>query len=139
MSITTIIVFAIITAIIAYFWYATKKMKNMPLVAENEHIVTLTNANMQHQIKNGVSLVDFWAAWCMPCKMMAPVINDVAQEAAGKAKICKLDIQEFQDMAAKHSVRSIPTMILFKNGKEINRFVGVKSKDFLMNELNKVL
>lgn len=139
MSITTIIVFAIITAVIAYFWYATKKMKNMPLVAENEHIVTLTNTNMQHQIKNGISLVDFWAAWCMPCKMMAPVINDVAHEAAGKAKICKLDIQEFQDMATKHSVRSIPTMILFKDGKEINRFVGVKSKDFLMKELNKVL
>ncbi len=139
MSITTIIIFALITAIAAYFWYAMKKMKNMPLVAENEHIVTLTNANMQHQIKNGISLVDFWAAWCMPCKMMAPVINDVAQEAAGKAKICKLDIQEFQDMAAKHSVRSIPTMILFKDGKEINRFVGVKSKDFLMNELNKVI
>jgi thioredoxin 1 len=139
MSITTIIVLAIITAIAAYFWYATKKMKNMPMVEENEHVITLTSANMPHQIKDGLSLVDFWAAWCMPCKMMAPVINDVAQESAGKAKICKLDIQAYQDMAAKYSVRSIPTMILFKDGKEINRFVGVKSKDFLMKELNKVI
>ena len=74
----------------------------------------------------------------MPCKMMAPILNEVAAEVDGKAKICKVDVQQYQDISSKFSVRNIPTLILFKNGKEINRFVGVKTKDFLLKEINKV-
>ncbi len=138
MSTTALIIITLILVVIAYLWFAAQKMKNMPVVAEHENIVTLTEANLQHQLKNGISLVDFWAAWCMPCKMMAPILNEVAEESNGKARICKLDVQQYQSVAAKYSVRNIPTLILFKDGKEINRFVGVKTKDFLLKEIAKV-
>lgn len=138
MSTTALIIITLILVVIAYLWFAARKMKNMPVVAEHENIVTLTEANLQHQLKNGISLVDFWAAWCMPCKMMAPILNEVAEESNGKARICKLDVQQYHSVAAKYSVRNIPTLILFKDGKEINRFVGVKTKDFLLKEIAKV-
>jgi thioredoxin 1 len=132
------ITLALIIAAIAYLYFAARKLKNMPEVPENKDIVILDSGNYQHQLKSGIALVDFWASWCMPCKMMAPILNDVAAEADGKAKICKVDVQQHQDISAKFSVRNIPTLILFKNGKEINRFVGVKTKDFLLKEINKV-
>lgn len=133
-----IVFIAIIISGVAYLYLAARKLKNTPMVVESEKIITLTSANYQHQIKNGISLVDFWASWCMPCKMMAPVMNEVANEADGKAKICKVDVQQYQDVSAKFLVRNIPTLILFKDGIEINRFVGVKSKDFLLKEIERV-
>ncbi|MEI6749254.1 MAG: thioredoxin [Bacteroidales bacterium] len=137
-STAVIITIALIVAGIAYLYFAARRLKNMPDVPENLNIVTLDSSNYQHQLKNGIALVDFWASWCMPCKMMAPILNEVAAEIDGKAKICKVDVQQYQDVSAKFSVRNIPTLILFKNGKEINRFVGVKTKDFLLKEIKKV-
>ena len=116
---------------------AKAKMKNIPMVADNDKILTLTDKNFQHQTKNKVVLVDFWAAWCGPCRMMAPVLNDVASELTGNSHIGKVNIEEFQSLAQKFKVRSIPTLILFKDGKEINRFVGVKSKEFLFQQIQK--
>lgn len=138
MSITGIILITLVLSVIAYVYFASRKIKNMPVVPENEHIITLTSSNYQHQLKSGIALVDFWASWCMPCKMMAPILNEVAGEANGKAKICKLDVQQYQDLSTKFAVRNIPTLILFRDGKEINRFVGVKTKSFLLNEIAKV-
>jgi thioredoxin 1 len=137
-STAVIITIALILTAVSYLYFTARKLKNMPDVPENKNIVILDSGNYQHQLKSGIALVDFWASWCMPCKMMAPILNDLAAEIDGKAKICKVDVQEHQDISAKFSVRNIPTLILFKNGKEINRFVGVKSKDFLMKEINKV-
>ena len=101
-------------------------------------IKELTDQNFQAQVKSGVTLVDFWASWCMPCKMMAPILNEVAEEVGESAKIAKLDVESNRGSSAKYGVRNIPTMVLFKNGKEINRFVGAKSKNFLVSEINKV-
>lgn len=81
-------------------------------------------------------MVDFWASWCVPCKAMAPVLNELAEELDEKVKICKLNVDENQQLAVKYAVRSIPTLILFRNGKEIDRFVGVKSKSFLTGKIN---
>jgi len=114
------------------------KMKNTPMVADHEKVLTLTDKNFQQQTKNKVVLVDFWATWCAPCRMMAPVLNDVASELTGNSLIGKINIEEHQALAQKFKVRSIPTLILFKNGTEINRFVGIKSKDFLLKEMAKV-
>jgi thioredoxin 1 len=136
-STAVIITLALILAAIAYLYFAARKLKNMPDVPENKNILILDSGNYQHQLKSGIALVDFWASWCMPCKMMAPILNEVAAEVDGQAKICKVDVQQHQDISAKFSVRNIPTLILFKNGKEINRFVGVKTKDFLLKEINK--
>ena len=120
------------------FLMARNRMKNIPVVADHANIIILTDKNFDHQLKNKVVLVDFWASWCAPCKMMAPVLNDVAEELSGNASVGKVNVEEYQALAQKFQIRSIPTMILFKNGKEVNRFVGVKNKEFLMQEINKV-
>ena len=73
-----------------------------------------------------VAMVDFWATWCGPCKMLAPVIEEIGKKYEGRAVIAKVDVDENQSLAAKYGVMSIPTVIFFKNGKEIGREVGVK-------------
>ena len=116
--------------------YARRKIKNMPKVADSNKIITLTDKNFNQQIKNKRVLVDFWAEWCGPCKMMAPILNELAEELPEGQAVGKLNVEEYQSMAQKFQVRGIPTMILFENGKEINRFVGVKTKDFLKKNMN---
>lgn len=135
---TTFIVIGVLMA--AFFIFRTiamAKMKNTPLVADNEKVLTLTEQNFQQKTKGKVVLVDFWATWCAPCRMMAPILNDVANELNGNSHVGKVDIQQYQSLANKFKVRNIPTMILFKNGTEINRFVGIKSKEFLLKEIAK--
>ena len=136
MNTSLIIVFAVLGIFAYYIYYQYKKIKNTPVVADNEKIINLNVSNFQKEISKGVVLVDFWAAWCMPCKMLAPILNDTANEITGNAKIGKLNVDECQIIASKYNVRSIPTMILFKDGKESERFVGVKQKDFLIKKLN---
>ena len=133
---TIILVLLVFVGAFGYMAYTYRKMKKMPVEADSEKIKTLTDKNFQNQIKEGVVLVDFWASWCMPCKMMAPVLNEMANELGEGRHIGKLNVEDYQTVSAKYNVRGIPTMILFKNGKEINRFVGVKPKDFLMKQLN---
>ena len=74
----------------------------------------------------GLVMVDFWAGWCGPCKMLAPVIEDIGKKYDGKAVVAKVDVDENQSLAAKYGVMSIPTVIFFKDGKEIDRKVGVQ-------------
>ena len=133
-----IIIGSIVLGFLIINVYARIKMKNLPKVADHASILTLTDTNFQQQTKNKVVLVDFWAEWCAPCKMMAPVLNDVADELNGNSHVGKLNIEQYQSMAQKFNVRSIPTLILFKNGKEVKRFVGIKQKDFLLKEIKSV-
>ncbi len=84
-------------------------------------------------------LVDFWAEWCGPCKMIAPVIEDIAAEFAGKIKVGKLNVDENQNVPASLKVISIPTLILFKNGQELERSIGYKTKDELSSFISKLL
>ena len=137
MQIITIIGVAVF-AFVAYLYFAVRKMKNVPMVADSAKIKVLTEKNFSQQIKSGVILVDFWASWCAPCKMMAPVLNEISEELSGNNYIGKLNVEQYQAISARYNVRNIPTMILYKNGKEINRFVGIKSKDFLLKEIAKV-
>ena len=135
---TTLIVIGVFIAVFFIFRIiAMSKMKNTPLVADHANVLTLTDKNFQQQTKNKVVLVDFWATWCAPCRMMAPVLNDVASELSGNSHVGKVNIEQYQSLAQKFKVRSIPTLILFKNGMEINRFVGIKSKDFLLQQIQK--
>lgn len=133
--------FIIIGLLILFFGlliaYTRAKMKNIPLVAEHKNILTLTDKNFQQQSKNRVVLVDFWAEWCAPCRIMAPILNEVANELTGESFVGKVNVQQFQSLAQKYKVRSIPTLILFNNGIEVKRFVGVKSKDFLLQQIKK--
>ena len=138
MSTALMIIGILVMLFVGYSFYTIRKVKNMKEVPQSKKIVTLTKANFDHQVKNGVILIDFWAAWCMPCKMLAPVINEVAEGVNEAAKIGKLNVEEQKEIASRFSVRSIPTLILLKNGKEVNRFVGVKTKDFLLKQIQQV-
>ena len=138
MQTVIIIIGSIVLGFLLLSAYARVKMKNLPKVADHLNILTLTDKNFQQQTKNKVVLVDFWAEWCAPCKMMAPVLNDVANELTENAYVGKLNIEQYQSMAQQFNVRSIPTLIIFKNGKEVKRLVGIKQKDFLLKEINSV-
>ncbi len=83
-------------------------------------------------------LVDFWAEWCMPCRMLAPTIDDLAKQYDGKVKIGKVDTDANRDTAVKFDIQSIPTIILFKGGEVVHKFVGVTPKPDFEAELNKV-
>jgi thioredoxin 1 len=135
MQITMIILGILVVAFGVITYTAKAKMKNVPMVADHEKILTLTDKNFQHQTKNRIVLVDFWASWCAPCRMMAPVLNDMASELAENLHVGKVNIEQYQSLAQKFRVRNIPTMILFKNGVEVNRFVGIKNKDFLLKQI----
>ncbi|HOW09003.1 MAG TPA: thioredoxin [Bacteroidales bacterium] len=128
----------LILAFAVLYLVARSKMKNIPVIEDNDDIIKLTDKNFDHQTKNKVVLVDFRADWCMPCRMMAPVLNDLAGDLNGNAYVGKVDVEQNRGLARKHNIRNIPTMVLFKNGKEVNRFVGVKTKDFLKSQIQKV-
>jgi thioredoxin 1 len=81
-------------------------------------------------------LVDFWAPWCGPCKMLGPTIEQLAGEYAGKAKVGKINVDDNQDLAARFNIRGIPTVLLFKGGQPVGSFVGVKSKEELARALD---
>lgn len=98
-----------------------------------------TDENFSKSTGSGVSLVDLYADWCGPCKIMAPTIDKLAGEYAGRAKIGKLNVDDHQLTAGRLGVSSIPTVILFKNGEEVNRFVGVQSEAKLKSALAQLL
>ncbi len=98
--------------------------------------IELTNENFDTTVSNGLSLVDFWAPWCGPCRMLAPVIDELAGEFDGKANICKVNTDEEQDLAVKFGVRSIPTIIFMKDGEVVDQMVGAASKQALAEKLN---
>jgi len=101
----------------------------------------VTDATFEAEvIKSDVPvLVDFWAEWCQPCKMMAPVLDELASDKAGKLKIAKLDVDSNQAMPDRFGIMSIPTMVLFKGGQEVDRAVGYMNKSQLLKRLEKHL
>lgn len=98
-----------------------------------ENIIHLTDDNFQQTIEKGLTLVDFHATWCGPCRTLAPVIEKLPEKVQGKARIAKLDIDDAQKSIEPLGISSVPTVILFKDGKEIKRVVGVKDLDFFVN------
>ncbi|MBR3906296.1 MAG: thioredoxin [Clostridia bacterium] len=80
-------------------------------------------------------LVDFWATWCMPCRMLAPTIEEIAEEADGRAYVGKVNVDEEPQLAIQYGVRSIPTLIFFRDGKEVGRMVGVQDKEDIETQL----
>lgn len=99
----------------------------------SEHVLEFTDQNFQEEVLGSATpvLVDFWAEWCMPCRMLAPTIEKIANDYAGKVKVGKLDTDANRDVASKYSISAIPTVILFKDGQVAQKFVGLRQeKDF---------
>lgn len=100
--------------------------------------LTLTDQTFDEEIKGATEpvLVDFWAEWCGPCKMVAPILSEIAEDQAGKLRVAKVNIDENLELARRFEVMSIPTMILFKDGEPQTRIVGAKGKGQLLQELH---
>ena len=103
--------------------------------------IQLTDENFEQEVVKSAQpvLVDFWAPWCGPCRMIGPVIEELAKEYAGKVKVCKLNTDEAQDTAAKYQISAIPTILLFKGGKVMQQLVGLQPKEELKKHLDEML
>jgi thioredoxin 1 len=103
--------------------------------------ITITDDNFELEVSNSdkTVLIDFWATWCGPCRMIAPIIEELAIEYDGKAKIGKVDVDENQQIAIKFGVRSIPTLLIFKDGKLKDTIIGAVPKIQIVNKLNAAL
>ena len=102
------------------------------------NVMEFSGDNFEAEVVNSdvPVLVDFWAPWCGPCKMIGPIIEELAGEFGDKVKIGKVNVDNNQDLAAKFGIRGIPTVMLFKGGESINSFVGVRPKEDLASALN---
>ena len=106
-----------------------------------EGIVTLTDNTFDEEIKGSVEpvLVDFWAEWCGPCKMITPILEEIAAEHEGKLRVVKLNVDDNPGVARRFEVMAIPTLILFKEGEPAKRLIGAKGKGQLLQELEEFL
>ncbi|MFD0590563.1 thioredoxin [Paenibacillus sp. GCM10027627] len=101
--------------------------------------VALTKETFTQSVESGVSLVDFWAPWCGPCKMQLPIVEELSTELEGQATIAKINVDEEPELASQFGVMSIPTLILFKDGQPVDKMVGLQSKDALKAKISNQL
>ena len=103
----------------------------------NPHVVTISNGNFDQEVTQSTTpvLVDFWAEWCGPCKMIAPILDELAEEKVGKIKVAKVNVDNNQELATQYGIRAIPTLLLFQGGKIKETFVGMTGKKDLERKL----
>ena len=102
----------------------------------SQHVLELNDSNFDSTVvSSGALLVDFWAPWCGPCRMIAPVIEELGKELAGKVTVAKINVDEAPNTSAAHKVTSIPTLLIFKNGQLVDRSTGLASKAALLAKL----
>lgn len=100
--------------------------------------INLTNQNFDKEVieSDKTVLVDFWATWCGPCQMLSPILSEIAEQHREKIKVCKVNVDEYKELAVKYQISSIPTVLVFKEGKIVNAFVGFCTKKELEEKLN---
>ena len=100
----------------------------------------IKDRNFEELLASGKPLVvDFWATWCGPCKMLLPIVEQISTEVAATAKVGKVNVDDAQELARRYNVRNIPTLIFFKNGEEVDRITGMTSKDNILNRLRALM
>ena len=102
-------------------------------------VTNLNDADFDTVIAEGITLVDCWAPWCGPCRMQGPILEDVAVAISDRVKIAKLNVDEAAGVAERFGVQAIPTLLLFKDGNEVQRFIGVQSKEILIDAISSTL
>ena len=105
---------------------------------ENSAAITIDEGNFENEVVKSTQpvLVDFWAEWCGPCKMIAPILDEIAREKAGSVKVGKVNVDHNQSLSARYSIRPIPTLLLFKNGQLRDQVTGVTSKKDLLSRID---
>lgn len=125
----------ILTIILSLFM----AIDNMVYADKGGKVKEVTEKSFEKNISKGVVIVDFWATWCRPCLMQAPIFEEAAKEMKGKVSFLKIDVDKAKNIAAKYRISSIPTLIVFKDGKEVTRTMGTQQKENIIAVLNKVL
>ncbi|WP_203532517.1 thioredoxin [Draconibacterium halophilum] len=138
MSTTLIVILVAVVALIGLIAVNYFRMKNAKPVANSKRIKVLNNKNFKAATKRGVVLLDFWALWCGPCKIIAPTLNEIA-DSQTDFMVAKVNVDHNQQLAQKFKVRNIPTMLILKDGKEAGRIVGVKTKRTILKEVDAVM
>jgi len=117
--------------------YAERSVK----VMASEYVKEITEANFEDEVINSSQpvVVDLWAEWCMPCRMIAPIIEELAQEYNGRVKFGKLNVDENRNIAVRYSIQAIPTLLIFKDGQLVQKLVGLRSKADLEREIDSLL
>lgn len=101
--------------------------------------VEITGANFESETGKGITLVDFWAPWCAPCRMQGPVVEKVAEKMAGKAKVGKCNVDQEPGLAQRFGISSIPTLVVFRDGREVDRLIGLQNEKALVNKMNSLI
>ena len=108
-------------------------------MTENNAVKNISDEDFEEITGSGVSLVDFWAPWCSPCRMQAPILEKVAEKIGDKAQICKLNVDENGELAMKYGITGIPTLLIFKDGEIVKQFMGVQDDKVLVSALEAVM
>jgi len=132
-SIIVYIFSGLVIGFILYSFLKARKQMNRP---PSENVKVLDGKNFSSVVNKGVSLIDFWAAWCGPCKVQGPIVDDLADEIGDRANICKVDVDSNQAIAQKFGVQNIPTILILKDGRPVERFVGVKPRQVLLKAIH---
>lgn len=133
----------VLAVVVGYLVFTTfrryRMVKNYDPANDSNKILLLKDANFKEKTARGVVLVDFWAPWCAPCKMLAPVISELAEEFDSKASIAKLNVDENKAIATEFGIRSIPTVVIFNDGKAVKQIMGLKSINTYRKAINELL